>query len=154
MVVDGKEYPLLQFHFHWPSEHTVGGRQFLMELHLVHKSADGTLAVLGIFLDRGNHNSRLDPIWYSMPTAANAVLTPPGLFDVTTLFPADKRTYRYPGSLTTPPCSEGVRWHLFKAPVEMSASQAQAFNGIVGFNSRYVQPLNGREVLEDSSIGQ
>ncbi len=152
MVVDGKQYQLLQFHLHGPSEHTVGGKQFLMELHLVHKSADGTLAVLGVFLDRGNHNSRLDPIWGSMPAAANAALNPPGLFDVTTLFPADQRTYRYAGSLTTPPCSEGVKWHLFKAPVEMSAAQAQAFKGIVGYNSRYVQPLNGREVQEDSAM--
>ncbi|MSQ07486.1 MAG: hypothetical protein EXR54_06855 [Dehalococcoidia bacterium] len=88
-----------------------------------------------------------------MSTAANAVLNPPGLFDVTALFPADKRTYRYPGSLTAPPCSEGVRWHLFKTPVEISAVQAQAFKGIVGFNSRYVQKGVGESIkaVEDGS---
>ncbi len=150
--VDGSEYRLLQFHYHWPSEHTVAGKQFFMEMHLVHQSAQGNLAVVGVLMDRGAYNSGLEPVWDVMPATAGEVRNPEALFNVDSLLPDDRRTFRYPGSLTTPPCSEGVKWLLMKTSVEVSSTQVQVFKDVVGYNARYVQPLHGREVLEDISI--
>ena len=151
MLVDGNRFNLLQFHFHWPSEHTVDGKQFLMEAHLVHQDAQGGLGVLGVLMERGDTNSAIDVLWDFMPPSAGAVREPGITFNVNDLLPNDRTTYRYPGSLTTPPCSEGVRWMLLKTPVRVSAEQAQLFEDTVGYNSRYTNPLHGREVLEDQS---
>ena len=87
-----------------------------------------------------------------MPATAGEVRNPEALFNVDSLLPDDRRTFRYPGSLTTPPCSEGVKWLLMKTSVEVSSTQVQVFKDVVGYNARYVQPLHGREVLEDISI--
>ena len=122
-----------------------------MEVHLVHQDAQGNLAVVGILLDRGSYNSLLDPVWGYMPLEAGSERVLDAHFDVGALIPDDARTYRYPGSLTTPPCTEGVQWLLLTSSVEVSPAQAQVFKDIVGYNSRYVQPRHGREVMEDSS---
>ena len=149
--VYGQQYQLLQFHFHWPSEHTVNGRQFFMEMHLVHQSQDGRLAVAGVLLERGQYNSLLEPIWNAMPTVAGGENASSYPLDVTALLPKDPRTYRYPGSLTTPPCSEGVRWMLFAEPVQVAPKQVEQFKNTIGYNARYTQPGHGREVLLDVS---
>ena len=150
--VDGTEYKLLQFHYHWPSEHTVAGKQFVMEMHLVHQSAQGNLAVVGVLMDRSAYNSGLEPVWDVMPATTGEVRNPEAPFNVESLLPEDRRTFRYPGSLTTPPCSQGVKWLLMTNSVEVSSSQVQVFKDVVGYNARYTQPLHGREVLEDISI--
>ena len=152
MLVDGNKFNLLQFHFHWPSEHTVDGKQFLMEGHLVHQDAQGGLGVLGVLMERGDDNPALETVWEFMPPSAGAVREPGISFNVNDLLPSDRTTYRYPGSLTTPPCSEGVSWMVLKNAVQVSAAQAKVFEDVVGYNSRYTQPLHGREVLEDTSI--
>ena len=159
--IDGTDYQLLQFHFHAPSEHTVAGKPFDMEMHLVHESEDGNLAVVGLLIENGRHHPAFDPIWASLPSTAletqrieNAIidldlmLSPNGQkFDETVgAFPS---TYRYNGSLTTPPCSEGVKWIVLTTPVEMSESQIATFTAIIHGNNRPVQPLNGRELLLD-----
>ena len=152
ITVDGTEYKLLQFHYHWPSEHTVAGKQYFMEMHLVHQDDHGNLAVVGVLMDRGAYNSGLEPVWDVMPATTGEVRNPEAPFNVESLLPDDRRTFRYPGSLTKPPCSEGVKWLLMQTPMEVSSSQVQVFKDVVGYNARYVQPLHGREVLEDISI--
>ena len=154
MVVGGREYELLQFHYHRPSEHTVNGHQAAMEMHLVHKDADGGLAVIGVLLEPGAYNEAFAPIWDVMPSTADTEVTMHGLFDINDLLPQDRRTFRYPGSLTTPPCSEGVQWLLMKTPVSVSTTQVDAFKNLYFYNARYTQPLDGREILEDVSVGQ
>ncbi len=152
MTVDGTEYRLLQFHFHWPSEHMVDGKQYLMELHLVHQNEHGGLGVVGVLLERGEYNRGLEPFWANLPVASGSTKDPNMFFDINTVLPADQQTFRYPGSLTTPPCSEEVKWLLLQTPVEIAPSQAEMFRSIIGYNARYVQPMHGREVLEDSSV--
>ena len=87
-----------------------------------------------------------------MPATAGASENPNFLFDIDTVLPEDRRTFRYSGALTTPPCSEQVQWLLIKAPGTVAPSQAGMFHSIIGYNARYTQPVHGREVLEDSSV--
>ena len=153
--IDDTDYQLLQFHFHAPSEHTVAGKPFDMEMHLVHKSEEGNLAVVGLFIENGRHHPAFDPIWAYLPSTPletqrienviidlPSMLSPDGqtLDEAVQVFPS---TYRYNGSLTTPPCSEGVKWIVLTTPVEMSESQIAAFKAIIHGNNRPVQSLNG-----------
>lgn len=151
ITIDGERFDLAQFHFHSPSEHTIRGVQADAEMHLVHKSADGGLAVVGVMLQRGAHNPAFDPVWNNIPAPGQTV-TPSGAFvNAAALLPADTRTFRYDGSLTTPPGTEGVRWNLMVQPVTVSSSQLAAFRRHYHGNNRPVQALNGREVVEDVS---
>lgn len=150
--VDGTPYHLLQFHFHTPSEHTLAGELFDMEMHLVHKSDDGTLAVIGVLIEKGRENAAFNPIWAHLPTAqGEAKQVESVTFNVEDLLPSARQTYRYEGSLTTPPCSEGVNWFVLTTPIEMSEAQISAFAAIIHRNNRPVQPLNGRELLIDAA---
>lgn len=147
ITVDGVEYKLAQFHFHTPSENQIDGQNFPMEGHLVHKSADGKLAVLGFLIKEGQANEPLAELWSKLPkdeTKTDVALDK--AIDLTGLLPADKSTYQFEGSLTTPPCSEGVRWFVLQQPIEMSAEQIKAFQAIFPDDHRPVQELNGREV--------
>ena len=164
--IDGTAYELLQFHFHAPSEHTVAGQPFDMEMHLVHKSEEGTLAVVGLLIEEGRHNASYDPIWdhlSAVPGETQRVavsgnlsidprmmLSPNGQVtdEAAQPFPP---AYRYEGSLTTPPCSEEVQWIVLTTPIEMSAAQIAAFKAIIHDNNRPVQPLNGRKLFVDST---
>ncbi len=144
----GQDYKLLQLHFHSSSEHTIDGKSYPLEMHLVHQSADGTLAVVGVMFEKGAENTELAKIWDNMPEKAGGVITSENTVDVNKLIP-DMRTYtRYDGSLTTPPCSEGVKWHVLTTPLEMSEDQVGKFLSTVHKNNRPVQPLNGRKLLE------
>lgn len=150
LEVDGTRYQLLQFHFHTPSEHTVAGELFDMEMHLVHKSEEGTLAVLGVLIEKGSENAAFNPIWAHLPTVpGEAKRVESVTFNVEDLLPSARNTYRYEGSLTTPPCSEGVNWFVLTTPIEMAETQISAFAAIIHRNNRPVQPLNGRELLID-----
>ena len=152
--IDGTKYHLLQFHFHAPSEHTVAGELYDIEMHLVHESEDATLAVIGVLIKSGNLNTAFDSFWHLMPSVADASEQVPGVvLNAFDLLPNTKRTYRYDGSLTTPPCSEGVRWLVMTTPIEMSQSQIAAFKAIFNGNNRPVQPLNGRKLFMDTSKG-
>lgn len=146
--ISGRSFDLLQFHFHHPSEHLLSGRSFELELHFVHKSAEGQLAVLGIFIRPGAENAALAPIWGAMPRQAGAPVSPGVTIDPAALLPADRRYFRYMGSLTTPPCSEGVLWTVFATPIEASVEQIWQFAELFPVNARPVQPLNGRFLLE------
>ena len=110
--------------------------------------------VSGYEKDAGSHDATRDrssPLASSRATTGE-VRNPKALFNVDALLPEDRRTFRYPGSLTTPPCSEGVKWLLMKTSVEVSSAQVQVLKDVVGYNARYTQPLRGREVLEDISL--
>jgi carbonic anhydrase len=149
--VNGETYDLLQFHFHMPSEHTLTGQEFPGELHLVHQSAAGNLAVVGIFLDEGSENSALLPVWADLPASESEVETTGKMVDASQFLPDDQKTFRYPGSLTTPPCTEGVSWFVMVEPVEISTNQVEQFKAIISVSNRPVQPLGERELTQDST---
>jgi carbonic anhydrase len=148
ITVGGKRYELLQFHFHSPSEHSVAGRQTAMEVHFVHQSADGELAVVGALIEVGEENMALREPWAIMPKKAGKPrLEERILINARDLLPRDKGYYRYMGSLTTPPCSEGVNWYLFTHPISASIEQVAKFAAAVDANNRPTQALNNRLVL-------
>lgn len=148
----GREaYELEQFHFHAPSEHQVDGKYFPIEMHLVHKNEADGLAVIGVFLDAGQENSAFNLLWEILPTEEGAETEVDIEINAQDLMPASKITYRYEGSLTTPPCTEGVRWLVMATPVELSEEQICTFEQIYSGNNRPVQPLNGRSLLLDST---
>jgi carbonic anhydrase len=151
LTIGTDTYGLVQYHFHNRSEHTVQGKHFPMEMHLVHKSEGGKLAVIGVFIEEGAHNAAFDPIWNNLPRQKGVETHYPAVnVDVDKLLPANRSSYRYDGSLTTPPCSEGVRWIVMTTPIQLSAAQIQAFTAIIHDNNRPTQPLNGRRVLAEA----
>ena len=148
MSVEGEKYDLLQFHFHAPSEHTVGGKHYPMEAHFVHQDSHGGLAVIGVMIEEGAANAALADAWAHLPaheTAAQMVADVS--VNASAVLPADGRYYHYKGSLTTPPCSEGVRWFVLSEPISMSAAQIKKFEDTAAPNARPVQPLNARLLI-------
>ena len=146
--LDGKDYSLVQFHFHTPSEHTVNGKHFPLEVHFVNKAADGELAVFGVLVKEGAPaNSAWSKVASNLDKARTDGESKTALpFNWGKLLPIDQSTYRYSGSLTTPPCTEGVKFNIFSKPITMSAKQIEAFEKAYDGNNRPVQPLNGRVV--------
>lgn len=149
-MINGKRYDLLQFHFHHPSEHLLAGKRFDLELHFVHKAADGELAVLGVFIRPGAANQALEPIWAAMPTKEGPAREAGTPIAPAALLPASLSCFRYAGSLTTPPCSEGVVWTVFKDSIEASTAQIRQFAQLFPINARPVQPLHRRFLLESN----
>lgn len=150
MTVDGKSYSLLQFHFYAPSEHTIAGKSYPAEVHFVHKADDGTLAVVGVMLTGGGTDN---PAWASFVGGLSTMEGTPTSeqIDWAGLYPTDRQTIRYAGSLTTPPCTEGVNWLLMTTSVQLSDAQIGAFRAAYSGNNRPIEPLNGREVGIDTS---
>ncbi|QBE62181.1 carbonic anhydrase [Pseudoduganella lutea] len=144
--VGGTSYRLVQFHFHTPSEEAFNGRRYPLVAHLVHKSDAGELAVVAVLFKKGRENAALAPVFAGLPATAGEKHTTDDDFDPASLLPEQRSYYGYTGSLTTPPCSEGVRWHILKQPVEVSPAQLAAFRKLYRMNARPVQPLNGRVV--------
>lgn len=143
-------YSLKQFHFHSPSEHTLNGQPAAMEVHLVHQDAVGNLAVVGVLLVEGEQdNPAYAPIFQNLPTEVGEP-SPMGQINAADLLPEEATFYTYLGSLTTPPCSQGVRWLVLTQPVALSAAQIESFRAIVAGNARPVQALNQRDLLLDS----
>ncbi|MFX0203366.1 MAG: carbonic anhydrase [Candidatus Hodarchaeota archaeon] len=150
LTISDESYELRQYHFHSPSEHTVNGRHYPMEMHLVHSSKDNKLAVIGVFIVEGQHNVAFETIWSNLPEKTGQEVHLENVrVDIDDMLPKDKATYRYYGSLTTPPCSEGVRWFVFVEPIQMSIKQIEAFRRIFHGNNRPTQPLNNRVLLVD-----
>lgn len=147
--VGNDRYELLQFHFHTPSEEEIDGKEFDLVAHLVHKSADGKLAVVAVLFDRGNENPALKEFWDKLPRQpGEARSLPKTQVNAASMLPAARTYFTFNGSLTTPPCSEGVRWFVLKTPVAVSKEQTTSFRTIYPLNNRPVQPLNGRKVVE------
>jgi len=145
--VAGARYDLLQFHCHTPSEHTFGGKFADLELHLVHKNQEGQFAVVGVVFYAGVENAALQPIWDVMSPVEGPEQQTPSMYNAIDLLPVVRTTYRYNGSLTTPPCSEDVFWAVMTTPLIMSRAQVNAFEAIFAHNNRPVQPLNGRIIV-------
>lgn len=151
MSIGHTNYQLLQFHFHTPSENVVKGKSFPMEVHFVHKDKEGHLGVLAVFFKQGEANAALGEIWGKMPASADGVHAHKEVVvNGRDLLPNNMDYYRFVGSLTTPPCSEGVQWHVAKTPVEASAEQISRFTSLIGANARPVQQL-GHRLLIDSA---
>jgi carbonic anhydrase len=149
VTIDGERYDLLQFHFHHPSEHLLAGKDRELEVHFVHRNAAGKLAVLGVFLDPGAKPlAALEPIWSAMPSEPGPERQVTGvMLDLEPIFPVKKRHFRYQGSLTTPPCSEGVTWIVYEQAVAVSNAQVRQFAKLFPVNARPVQPLNRRTLM-------
>lgn len=138
-------YKLLQVHFHTPSEEVLYGLPYPMVAHFVHVDHAGNLAVLGVLFEEGAHNAELEKLIRAAPAHESEAETVKGAsFDPGKLLPANLAVYRYEGSLTTPPCTEGVRWHVARHRVAASAAQIAALHSIMGDNARPIQPLHGR----------
>jgi len=153
IVLDGVTYNLVQFHFHASSEHEIGGAQDPMELHLVHKNAQGGMAVIGVLLKAGAENPAYAPVLQNLPPQESQPTPVAGAtVDANTLLPAQRGYWRYNGSLTTPPCTEGVKWLVMSTPVELSEAQIAAFTTIFKNNERPVQPLNARTFLVPTTL--
>lgn len=147
LEIDGTPYDLKQFHFHTPSEHTVEGIRFAMEMHFVHATADGQLAVLGVLFLEGEENPVFRNVIMALPDSpGDEAHFDDVIIDVDEFFPLDNRAYRYQGSLTTPPCSESVIWLVALQPVEISAAQAEEFSRRLGDNHRPIQSINDRNI--------
>lgn len=151
MTVDGVHYDLLQFHFHTPSEEHIHGKSYPLVAHLVHKSAEGKLAVVAVLFKLGKENPTLATVWAHLPKEKGVENVVEGAsIDLATVLPVDHGYYNFAGSLTTPPCSEEVNWFVLKAPVEMSAAQLKQFHTLYKHNARPVQALHGRVVKEST----
>ena len=149
VTVRGSTYKLLQFHFHTPSEEQINYRNYAMVAHLVHKNNEGQLAVVAVLLDAGVANALINKVWTYMPLDTNdRVRMPVGLIDMNELLPKDQRYYQFMGSLTTPPCTEGVLWMVLKQPTTVSRDQIRLFTQLFPRNARPVQAVNGRAVRE------
>jgi carbonic anhydrase len=141
-------YALKQFHFHAPSEHTVDGKAFPMEVHFVHQSASGDFAVLAVFVEEGPENANLAALIANLPAAkGEAIFRPEVRLDLALQLPADNATYRYVGSFTTPPCTENVEWLIVRGSAKASRAQIVTFADRLKHNNRPLQPLNGRELV-------
>ena len=152
ITVGQKTYELLQFHFHSPSENIVSGKPYDMEMHLVHKSKQGELAVVGVFIKQGKENRDLIAAWDQMPNKAGAHQELSNVsLNAKNLLPANNGYVHFKGSLTTPPCSEGVNWFVMNDPIEVSTKQLAKFIDVIGPNARPVQDLNDRFLLQTSS---
>ena len=146
--VMGKRYELLQFHFHRPSEERINGRQYEMSVHLVHKDPDGRLAVVGVLLERGAAQPVVQEVWNNLPLERLEPLAAQDSIDPVALLPTDRRYYAYMGSLTTPPCSEGVLWMVMQQPVQASPEQIHIFSRLYPMNARPVQQASGRLIKQ------
>ena len=145
-LINGESFDLLQFHFHRPSEERIEGKPSAMVAHFVHKSAGGKLAVVGVLFNEGSENSVIKTIWANAPqTETPEKVVPETTVNPGALLPKRFHFYSFEGSLTTPPCTEGVTFYILKTPMQMSRAQIEAFP--FKANARPVQPLNGRKVL-------
>lgn len=147
--IDNVAFALKQFHFHAPSENLIDGRSFPIEAHFVHSDAQGNLAVVAVMFVQGQSNPELGKLWAHMPAHAEDRQDLSPEISAAKLLPAKRDYYRYEGSLTTPPCSEGVRWLVLKQPVSASSAQIRELTKVLGHpNNRPVQPIGARVVLE------
>ena len=163
LLVDGRQYRLVQFHFHKPSEEAINGERTDMVVHLVHQHYDGSLAVVGVLMntktlasakkswfgsEAGKENPVIQTLWNNVPLVKGKTETPGVMIDVNQLLPADRSYFTYMGSLTTPPCSENVLWFVMKNPIYVSEEQVKNFDRIYPMNARPLQPKGDRLIKE------
>lgn len=148
--VMGRHYELVQFHFHRPSEERIDGKQFDMVVHLVHQDPEGRIAVVAVLLERGSAQPIVQSVWNNLPLEKGEELAARSPLNLNDLLPAERRYFTYMGSLTTPPCSEGVLWMVMKQPVPVSAEQIGIFARLYPMNARPVQSAAGRLIKESN----
>jgi carbonic anhydrase len=147
LIVRGVSYDLVQFHFHAHSEHRLAGHFAPLEVHLVHRNASGALAVIGVLIEEGTENSALESVFANLPKQSGGTLhLDQSSFDATELLPEAFESFHYDGSLTTPPCSEGVNWHVLAAPIQASTAQIAKFTALYANDARPLQALEDRPV--------
>lgn len=150
LTYQGTTYGLVQYHFHNPSEHTINGEPAAMELHLVHQDEDGNYLVVGVLFEPGEENPVLATFWDALPEHEGET-TLGAEVNIADILPTDGIYETYEGSLTTPPCTEGVRWIMMKTPVEMSPAQIDHYGAFLGHTARPVQQPNNRVIAEKAS---
>jgi carbonic anhydrase len=149
LAVGDKAYALKQLHFHHPSEEHVNGKSFPLVAHLVHQDAEGHLAVVAVLFHEGPPNPLLETLWKNIPTEKEKAQDVPSVsIQVLDLLPADRGYFTFAGSLTTPPCTEGVTWYVLKSYATVSAEQMSVFAKLYPRNARPIQPTNGRKILQ------
>lgn len=147
--LDGQQFVLQQYHFHTPSENLIGGKTFPLEAHFVHSSKNNELLVVAVMFNIGAENEALSPLLAATSDKIGEVVVLNQAMNIRSLFPENLHYYRFSGSLTTPPCTEGLRWVVLKEPVTLSQSQLEKFqHALQHANNRPVQPLNGRLIVE------
>ncbi|WP_242428265.1 carbonic anhydrase [Janthinobacterium lividum] len=150
ITVQNRMFELQQFHFHRPSEERINGKAFEMVVHLVHRDAEGRLAVLALLLERGAPQATIQTVWNNLPLEKFETMQPTILLDPAEMLPARRDYYTYMGSMTSPPCSEGVLWLVMKQPVQASPAQMALFSRLYPLNARPIQPGNGRIIKESN----
>ena len=150
ITILNRMYELQQFHFHRPSEERINGKGFEMVVHLVHKDVEGKLAVVAVLLERGKAQNTIQTIWNNLPLEKNEAMAPPIAIDVADLLPQRRDYFTYMGSLTTPPCSEGVLWLVLKQPMQASPAQMALFSRLYPLNARPIQSSSGRVIKESN----
>ncbi|MEM8505086.1 MAG: carbonic anhydrase family protein [Cyanobacteria bacterium P01_D01_bin.1] len=152
MTLDDKIYNLLQLHFHSPSEHTIDSKQSAAELHLVHQSDDGELSIVAVLLQPSTNPTNVTyPLATDLPQKAGDKVRTNKTINALTLLPEETTTYRYIGSLTTPPCTESVKWLVMTEPVTISTRELSYYKKLLNNNNRPLQRLNGRAIQLDIS---
>lgn len=146
VTFNGNTYQLVQFHFHVPSEHTINGKSWPMNVHMVHKNESGKLLVVEVLFNAGNKNEELAKIFAVMPKAEGELKDDKVSVDASKLLPAKISYYHYDGSLTTPPCTEGVAWFVMKQAIDVAETEINSFKTLYPMNARPVQPTNQRMI--------
>lgn len=150
ITVQNRMYELIQFHFHRPSEERINGKGYEMVMHLVHKDGEGKLAVIALLLERGRPQPVIQTVWNNLPLEKLDTMAPSSVIDPIDLIPARRDYFTFMGSLTTPPCSEGVLWLVMKEPVQASPAQMALFARLYPMNARPIQPGSGRIIKESN----
>lgn len=147
ITIDKKPYKLDSFHFHVPSEHQIDYQRYDMELHLVHKNNKGKIAVIGVLIEAGKENEMVEELWNFLQDDRLKDKEIESIH-LLSLIPEQRSAFYYSGSLTTPPCTEGVHWIVFESPIDFSNKQIASFYQVYGYNSRPLQPINGRDIYK------
>jgi len=150
ITVNNRMYELIQFHFHRPSEERINGKGYEMVVHLVHKDGEGRIAMLALLLERGKPQPVIQAVWNNLPLEKLETLAPSTVLDPMELLPARRDYFTFMGSMTTPPCQEGVLWLVMKEPVQASPAQMALFSRLYPLNARPIQPSSGRIIKESN----
>jgi carbonic anhydrase len=150
ITVGNQVYELQQFHFHRPSEERINGRGTEMVMHLVHKSVEGKIAVVAVLLERGKAHSLIQTVWNNLPLEKNETVAPSVVLDLNDALPERREYYTFMGSLSEPPCTEGVLWLVMKQPMQASPAQMALFSRLYPLNARPAQPSYGRVIKESN----
>jgi len=147
--LNNRTYKLRQFHFHAPREHHIEGKAFPMEMHFVHQDDKGHILVIAVMMKTDSPVPVLDKLWQWLPKQQGRAVSLPLEFSIADILPTTTHHYSYSGSLTTPPCAEGVQWIIFKEPIHIANEDVQNFIQIIGHNARPVQPLRNRQIEDE-----